>query len=504
MLLIAVSLFALGAWYFAVGRLETGSLSTRLVLVGCGTCGQITLTCTWLSVCGAATTGALVLTSVGLSAVGLALIFSLAPRVGTFRERLTGDLVALRRGATALGWETALLGLLLLVAGAWILGASWLYPPRGVDDLVYHLPPIYQTAQNHRFEILPLELRPHFAFPFTAEMPFLWVILLGGSLRWVDGCQLPLVGLAILVVYSLARRCGASVRGAALAGGMFGAMPVVLLQSASNYVDFQACLWVLVAAVAAFRFGESGSRLALVVAGISCGLALGAKYITMLFLLPFAWIVVRRLLAEGRGFGSRVATAGLFLLPVAAVSGYWYARNWLLWKNPLYPYPVSAFGVNLFPGIFMPQGESTWSKIFSDPAELLRIGLWDPGLGTFDGGFGFLFWGFAVPALFYLTWTTLGEPPPRRLELAECHRARPSRTPRIVHQPAQGPRFYASIRAVDGSSGLRCHGPAFGPDRRPWAGSGKRAPFTRRRCGGPVAADHGGHGPTISEPGRCC
>ena len=34
----------------------------------------------------------------------------------------------------------------------------------------------------------------------------------------------------------------------------------------------------------------------------------------------------------------------------------------------------------------------------SDPIELARIAVWDPGLGSFHGGFGFLFWGFAAPA----------------------------------------------------------------------------------------------------------
>ena len=57
------------------------------------------------------------------------------------------------------------------------------YPPRGIDDVTYHLPPIYQAIQDHRLTVLPIELRGHFGYPLNAEMLFLLVPLFTGSIR---------------------------------------------------------------------------------------------------------------------------------------------------------------------------------------------------------------------------------------------------------------------------------------------------------------------------------
>ena len=339
---------------------------------------------------------------------------------------LAGDLRALAAAArAAFGWETAAIGILLVFAALWLATAIAVYPPRGIDDLVYHLPPVYQAVQDHAFRVLPLELRKFFAFPFSGEMSFLWVTLLTGSARWVDGSQAGFALLAIAAVYVLGRRFGLSPRGAALAGGLFGLMPVVLLQATSNYVDIVANAWLLAAAVALLRYEEGGaaaggSRLSLALAGLATGL------------FPRQQVPVadsRRGARRDRRdphqaprelARARLTSGALFALPALLAGGYWYARNLLAYGNPFYPLPVRLFGTTIFQGDW-PQGPSILSRVATDPAELLRITLWDPGVGTFNGGFGFLFCGFAVPALLWAAASLAREAgralPPRLLVL---------------------------------------------------------------------------------------
>src|SRR5262249_27929557 len=171
--------------------------------------GQIVLTCLAFGIAGLLTVDAVavaaVLTAAGLLALGL--------RSRESRGRMAGramvDLRAIAQAAReSLGWETAVLGVLFLFAALWLATVVVIYSPRGVDDIVYHLPPIYQAVQTHRFQILPLELRQLFAFPFNAEMLFLWVTLLTGSVRWVDGTQILAAALGIAAVFALGRRLG--------------------------------------------------------------------------------------------------------------------------------------------------------------------------------------------------------------------------------------------------------------------------------------------------------
>lgn len=413
MLLAALTVVLFLAWYVFVTaeRLETPAqpngpgaagtalpASTRLVLAGTGASGHIVLTCLAFGVTGLlmidAVAPAVLLTAGGLLALGLR---SREHRLRT-AEITKSDLRAIARVVReALGWETVVLASLLLFAGIWLTTVVVTYSPRGVDDIVYHLPPVYQAVQTHRFEILPLELRQFFAFPFNAEMLFLWVTLLTGSVRWVDGTQVLAAALAITAVFALGRGFGLRPRGAFFAAVLFGAMPVVILQSVSNYTDLILNAWVLAAAVALLAYERSGSRVALAVGGLATGLLLGSKYQSILFAALFTGIAL--IAAYRRGLrGARWLGAGaLFALPAAIAGLYWYLRNWMVFSNPFFPLPVSIFGITLFPGDWK-QGASVWSAVLKNPIQLLRIAVWDPGLRSFNGGFGFTFWGLGLAA----------------------------------------------------------------------------------------------------------
>ena len=73
-----------------------------------------------------------------------------------------------------IGWEIIALSTILFLLVLWFCVATYFLPPRGIDDLVYHLPPLYEFVKNHEISLLPLDLRHNFAMPFGGDFLFLW------------------------------------------------------------------------------------------------------------------------------------------------------------------------------------------------------------------------------------------------------------------------------------------------------------------------------------------
>jgi hypothetical protein len=398
--LIALIVFISGSWYFFIAtHAAGGSVPTRAVLASLGASGQLVLTVTISGAIGRLTPGTVGLANVVLSLLWLGMAARAAGTAGTLIAIVERDRAAAGAGVrAAVSWENVALAVLFVFACAWIATVIRFYPPRGIDDVTYHLPAIYQAIQDKRLVVLPLELRGHFAYPLNGEMLFVLVPLFTGTIRWIDGTQALVWIVGMGAVFSLGRRFSLTPRGAFLAAALFGAMPVSLLQTTTNYVDLISAAWILSAAVALWQYETSGSRLALALCGLGIGLFAGTKASTLplsALSAAFATSVIWRRTAGKRG---RPAAACLFVAALLATGAYWYVRDWIVIGNPLYPYPVRAFGRTIFTGT-LEIGRNSWSAIFADPAELIRIGLWDPGLGSFHGGFGFLFWGFAAPAV---------------------------------------------------------------------------------------------------------
>ena len=254
---------------------------------------------------------------------------------------------------------------MLVFATAWISTALAVYPPRGIDDVTYHLPPIYQAIQDHRLTVLPIELRGHFGYPLNAEMLFLLVPLFTGNIRWIAAPQAVFWIVGMLAVYALGRRSSLAPRGAALAAALFGAMPVCLLQTTTNYVDLISAAWLLSAVIALWHYEATGSRLALALGGTGVGLLAGTKVSTLTLCALIALAALGSCAAwfgrPGLGWPPRRC------LPHRCSSrARNYVRDWIVLSNPFYPYPIRAFGQTIFEGT-LEIGRNSWSAIVADP-----------------------------------------------------------------------------------------------------------------------------------------
>src|SRR5258708_38926730 len=198
-LLILIAVLA-SAWYrLSAAMARSAPLSTRLVLSSLGMSGQLVVTVTL-----AGAVGQLRAAVVGPAAVVLSVIlFGIAVRAaraparrqtaadtrqtaGDTRQTAARDLRAIAAGLrAAAAWENVLLAGLFAFAAAWIATAIRFYPPRGIDDVTYHLTPVYQAIQDHRLTLLPVALRGHFVSPLNGEMLFLPLPLIYWSIRWI-------------------------------------------------------------------------------------------------------------------------------------------------------------------------------------------------------------------------------------------------------------------------------------------------------------------------------
>jgi hypothetical protein len=298
------------------------------------------------------------------------------------------------------------LTLLALALAAWVALATWLLPPRGVDDLAYHLPPLYQYAQTGRIELLPLELRAQFALPLGAGLLYLWPLLFFHADTWVDGVGLALAAYGALLLFALARAFAVAARDALFIALLFLFTPVVMAQSGSNYTDLAVVACHLALLYGAVRFWQGGALIFLAMAGLAGGIGLSAKYNTLIAIATAQPII---LLALWRGAGAPARWSGyaLYLALTLVVPAYWWIRNALLIGEPLYPYALSLgglrdLGVRPWELVNATTDASAGRAIVAlsqEPLRMLLFLLRDPGLGSANGGLGLAFWGFGVPAL---------------------------------------------------------------------------------------------------------
>jgi dolichyl-phosphate-mannose-protein mannosyltransferase len=288
------------------------------------------------------------------------------------------------------------LGALVLLTYSWILTASYYLPPRGIDDLAYHLPTIFEYIQSHEIRLLPIELRQHFAFPENAELLFMWPTIFSGSQRLVDSVNIPFVFLSILAVYALFRHFDISRNDALFASMLYALCPVVIFQAGVNYIDIIVSLFFLLSLYFSLLFHSSRKIIYLFAAAISVGLMLGMKYTALLLALPLQLLIISGLLkVKWR------EAVGYFAL-IVVLCGWWYARNFYLFNDPFYP--LNFLG----PLLGNPGGGDLSNNIVVNLQHWLsRYLIEDTGIGSYDGGFGLVFWGIGFSSWLYFVGYSL-------------------------------------------------------------------------------------------------
>jgi len=233
-----------------------------------------------------------------------------------------------------------------LVAAALVLPVlkllrSLIAPPLAWDSLTYHLLHAGRFVQAAGLvsEHAPDAAGYYQHFPVGGEIVWAWAMLpVHGDL--LVGAAGALVWLALVLgVGAGARALGATGRSAALAAGAAAVSPVFLSLITTGYVDhLVAALFALGATfvVRGLR-SRAGADAVLAVMAFSVGLAVKVSIAPLLAVVLVGALVLLR---------GRSAPALLLALVGAAP----YVRAWIETGSPLYPLPVSIFGLRLSEG----------------------------------------------------------------------------------------------------------------------------------------------------------
>jgi hypothetical protein len=236
---------------------------------------------------------------------------------------------------------------LLLLLGTAVVALS--HPPTGYDALSYHAPLAVYYWRDGNLGAL-LDRQPWawaLAHPGTSELWFGALLVAAGE-RVANLGQLPFALLGAVAAYAVGRRTGLGRGAAALGGAAFLLAPMVAIQSGMQLNDVAA--GALVAAAAALALARptewTAARSALL------GLALGLAATTKLATLPAVAAVGLFALATAvRAAGWRLAlpAAGAFLVVVLP----WWARNLVLFENPIFPAALPLIGKGYVVGDFI-------------------------------------------------------------------------------------------------------------------------------------------------------
>ena len=210
-------------------------------------------------------------------------------------------------------------------------------PPFMRDGLVYHL------ASARRFLAAGgLVYQPgnfFFAFPKAQEM--LAALLLGtGGETAAQSFGVWQQLAAVWGLYALARHRYGKMPALVMALS-FATLPTAVCFSGCGYVEPALSLGLVAALIVLFGRQESLDPALVLCLGLLAGWLIALKYTGLLY----AGIIGAMLLFTLRRQGWRNArrTVGLYVL--ALMPGlFWYARNWLLLGNPVFPFAYLFFG----------------------------------------------------------------------------------------------------------------------------------------------------------------
>lgn len=273
--------------------------------------------------------------------------------------------------------------------------------PWAWDALGYHLPIVHDALQSHTLREVPTSVVYVNAYPRLVDVFFVaWRLGLSDE-TWIELGQLPFTILGVAAIAAIARRGGVERAPALAAACLWLALPIVMLQLATAYIDLAVgalCLATFVLVTAPLR---GHAELA---AGVAAGLLLGSKpSAPPLVAIALLTLLVRAVRAERAGRGVLGALAAL------SIGAWKYLENLRDHGNPIWPVELAVGPVRLAGKVGM--AELTASNLpepYRSMGWLGRLGsswIAQPERWVFDmriGGFGPLFTFGLLPALVVL------------------------------------------------------------------------------------------------------
>jgi 4-amino-4-deoxy-L-arabinose transferase-like glycosyltransferase len=204
-------------------------------------------------------------------------------------------------------------------------GIESLAPAADADTLAYHFDMPRSFLQSGAIVFEPRALDG--AVPLLVQVAYMPVLALGGEAAlnaWAMLSGWAVIALAYVIAVRFVDRKWAL--GLAL---VLATTPAVVYGAGSGQVEVRNAAFVLLAAAAMVRLGETGLLRFALLAGIAAGLFAGGKYLGLFFVAAAGLAVLSR-----RDFAGRAAAFGTGAL-VAGFQWYWW--NWTNTGDPVFP-----------------------------------------------------------------------------------------------------------------------------------------------------------------------
>jgi hypothetical protein len=316
----------------------------------------------------------LALTSLFVSSLGLGLSFLRRPAREHISELRTSaiSLLAMPWDGLVLAWRHRSIGFVGLAACAASIGytmwLSYLAPSSSWDGLWYHESIVGFALQNHGFGMVevPQNLTYANSFPRVCESMNIWFVAFVDR-RLVEIVTSFVSPLLILSFYVLARRYTGKIAAMSWASGFF-LMPGILLQLRSTYIDTHIAALL----IPAFMFATRPTlRLRdawlgfLATAMVSGTKGHAVEWVPVLFLVMTSRLFWQH--RKGRLGPAILTTVGGICLILLVFSPQ-YVRNWLVYKNPIYPIAIDIPRFKLHLPGYQRLGDldHPWSQTFHD------------------------------------------------------------------------------------------------------------------------------------------
>lgn len=208
-------------------------------------------------------------------------------------------------------------------------------PPANWDSLNYHLtfPARWYKDERLSLVITPFADMATTYYPINAELVFLWFLLPSGSVVVSDIAQSPFVLGGFVAAYGIGKILGFDTRAALWAGILSLFIPMVMINGALwSYNDVVMGVSFVIAVYFALCFVREATKIRAILCGISLGLFIGTKGLSILFAAPLiVYIAMCICKNRKRGFATKAVA---MLLPIVLFGGYTYIRNWIVAKKP--------------------------------------------------------------------------------------------------------------------------------------------------------------------------
>ncbi|MCX7717817.1 MAG: glycosyltransferase family 39 protein [Candidatus Sumerlaeaceae bacterium] len=243
------------------------------------------------------------------------------------------------------GWSLAGAVLVVVFAGVFFYALT---PPIQSDAMRYHLAAPQEFLKAGRIHYLPLNAFSN--FPLLLQMHYAVALALGAPaaaqlmhFATMIACLLMSHGLVLATLSPQASEESAETQRAAwLATLLYAGAPASLIVGAWPFNDHAVAVFVVGTVLATLEAARRPSLPAFVLAGLMMGGALGTKYSAAAVVAAVASF---GLAALGLRRRLRQSLAGILLCATAAAGtgGVWFAKNFAMTGNPVYPLAHSRF-----------------------------------------------------------------------------------------------------------------------------------------------------------------